>query len=133
TSDDMLRPAAAISRLQTLAARHPGSMPVQMLAATVLRQYGRAQAAQDLAGRATQAFPQSPEPARLSYQLFAEAGNTSAALTYARMWRDRSGADTTEADAVIARLLLNRSETDAMLTHLAPYVQPERLNKPSPL
>ena len=123
TGDDATRPSRALAELEQLANEYPGSLPVQLVVADRCIQMNRLDEAATIAGRAAEAFPQAPEPAKLSYLALARQGLWSQALGMARLWKQRATDDTESADCAIADALthVNENYTDA-LHQLEPYI-----------
>jgi predicted Zn-dependent protease len=123
TGDDATRPARALAQLEQLANQYPGSLPVQLVVSERCIQMNRLDEAATIAGRAAEAFPQAPEPAKLSYLALARQGLWSQALGMARLWKQRATDDTESADCAIADALthVNNNDVDA-LQQLQPYV-----------
>lgn len=116
-------PGASLVRVRQLAERYPGVLPVQMLAVRRLMQYGLYAEAGQISARAAQAFPTSAEPAALAASCFASAKDWPQALTYTKLWRNRSTADTLLADLATAEALVNMKRPAEVVELLSPYIQ----------
>ena len=112
----------ALVYLDQLAGRYPNSLPVQLVVAERYLQFNQVDKAASIAGRATQAFPQSPEPPRLASLALARQGDWQQALGLAKIWRQRTSGDPLAADLSIAECLEKTGQIDLVAKQLEPYL-----------
>lgn len=115
-------PGPSLVRVRQLAQRYPLSQPIQMFAARRLMQFGLNAEAGQIAARAAQAFPTSPEPAAIAASAFAAAQDWPQTLTYTRLWRSRSATDSLIADLAISEALLRLERPAEVVSTLSIYV-----------
>jgi predicted Zn-dependent protease len=121
TRDGADNPAQALLDLSQLGRRYPRSLVVQ---ATVIDRYlalNRPREAASLASAAVQAFPTSPQPARQAVAAFAAVENWAQAAAMARIWRQRSGGDTIEADDAYAAMVSRMGQPELGAAALQTY------------
>lgn len=116
-------PSAALSRLRQLAARHPQSLPVQMLVVRRLLQLSQPDEAGQVASKAAESFPTSSEAPALGATAFANRGNWTQALAMARVWRERSGANPLPADLAVSEALVKIGRLQEAAAVVEPYVR----------
>jgi tetratricopeptide (TPR) repeat protein len=113
--------AQKVVRLKAVSEHYPEFLPAQeRLIAAYLdqRQY---QSAADAAAAAVRANPYDPDAARLATGVFMAWGQMTRMLDAATTWRQRSGADTVDADLAIADALIALDRPREAVDCLAPY------------
>lgn len=109
------------TRLSEQAKEHAGFLPLQLLAGRKQLEAGDAEAAADIAGRASVAFPTAPEPPALHAEALANTGRWDEALGAASEWRRRTGGTTLGPDLIMAEAHLQMREPARALTQLQPH------------
>ena len=116
-------PGAAVGRVRELAAKYPLSQPVQMMAVRRMLQLNQLTEAASLAARAGQTFPTSSEAPATAAGAYASAGDWTSALTQAREWKTRSGANALPADLAVSEALIRLRRFDEAVAVVDPYVK----------
>lgn len=115
---------ATARKIEDVAAQYPSELFLQTQAVRMDLRAGRSRQAAELARRAAQTNPDSPEPHRLLTSMYAEAREWDNAREEALMWRQRTSEQPYGADLTLAQIYLQQPRTDAAgaLRVLAPYV-----------
>lgn len=100
---------------------HGGFLASWQLAISLHLDAGRTNEAIALARRAVSRLPAAIEPAQWAAQLLYDAGRWHEALAEAQEWRRRSAADPTDADVMIAFILLELRQPAAAIAQIEPY------------
>lgn len=116
-------PSQAISRVSALADKYPLSLPIQMLSARRLLQFGRVDEAITIATRAVQSFPTSGEAAAVAAGALAQKGEWAQAVEMAKIWRQRSPVNPMAADLALCEALTQMGRHTDAATIAEPYAR----------
>ena len=110
------------NQLQEMARDNPKSISIQLQQIRCMAEMQSIGPAITLALRATSAFPEEEEPARLATRLCALDQRWDQMLTSAQVWRKRAVMDAFAADVAIAQAQIKSNSFDAAYAQLQPHL-----------
>lgn len=112
-----------IGRLTSMLEKFPEFAPVQRFALSELNGYPvEPSVVAQYAGRAARVMPQDTVVMRIAGNAYLRAGQSEEAIRIAQLWRANTSGATVEADAILARALIQLGRFDDSVQTLQPYI-----------